>query len=448
MVRARVVRGLALACALGLAACGAREPAAPRPDVLLVVVDTLRPDHLGFQGYERETAPFLAELAARGAVFERAFSTSSWTAPSTASVFTGLYPPRHGVVQGFFAHFHQAGGEQAAPADLVLQRLPGDHPTLPELFHAAGYRTYGLATNLNIGPEIGFDRGFDRFERLDDVPAAQVLARLDAWRDELDADDGRPRFLYLHLNDVHAPYVPRKRWYRDAGDERARRISAYDSEISYLDEQLREAARAHGFGADALVAVVSDHGEEFQEHGNWFHGFSLHRELNQVLLVLAGPGVPARRVPVNVSLVDVLPTLVDLAGLGADATREAARNGRSLAPLLGSEPEAEAALASYAERTLLAHREQLVNGEPMHAWVVLQGRWKLYEQGGVRRLYDLWSDVRELHDLLADEPEVAARLGAVLDQEKARGIDVHGDGTAVELDAELLERLSSLGYAK
>ncbi len=442
--------GLALLTA-GLAACGAPEPPARKPNVVLVVIDTLRPDHLGFGGYTRETAPFLAGLAAEGTVFERAFSTSSWTAPSTASIFTGLYPPRHGVVQGFFAHFHGAQEEGLSePQVLDLIGLPREYPTLPELFQAEGYRTFGLTTNINIGAELGFDRGFERFERLDNVPAKQVLERLGGWKTELAAESDSPFLLYLHFNDVHSPYHPRKRWFVDSDDERERRMSAYDSEISYLDSFLAELARDYSLGPDTLFVVASDHGEEFLDHGAWFHGFSLHRELNQVLLMVHGPelGVPARRVPINVSLVDVLPTLAELAHLGEDAQREAARNGRSLVPLLGDEASLERSLAQLDERPVYAHRMLKTEQGDLHTWAVMRGGWKLMERDGARSLFDLRLDRGELQDVAAAHPQVVAELGVLLDALISRGVDVHDAGTSIDLDPELLGRLRSLGYAE
>ena len=447
--------GLALLTA-GLAACGAPEPPAKKPNVVLVVIDTLRPDHLGFGGHTRETAPFLAGLAAEGTVFERAFSTSSWTAPSTASIFTGLYPPRHGVVQGFFAHFHgaQEGGALGEgadePAALDLVGLPREYPTLPELFRDEGYRTFGLTTNINIGSELGFDRGFEQFERLDNVPAKEVLGRLGEWKDELVGEADSPFLLYLHFNDAHSPYHPRKRWFVDSDDERERRMSAYDSEISYLDSFLAELAADYALGPDTLFVVASDHGEEFLDHGAWFHGFSLHRELNQVLFLIHAPGlgVPARRVPVNVSLVDLLPTVAELAHLGEDARREASRNGRSLVPLLGDEESEERALAQLDQRAVYAHRMLKTQEGDLHTWAVLRGGWKLMERDGVRSLFDLRLDRGELQDVAAEHPEVVAELGALLDEQQARGIDVHDAGTRIDLDPELLGRLRSLGYAE
>lgn len=443
--------GLALFTA-GLVACGAPEtPPVRKPNVVLVVIDTLRPDHLGFGGYSRETAPFLAKLASEGTVFERAFSTSSWTAPSTASIFTGLYPPRHGVVQGFFAHFHGAQEEtQAEPQVLDLVGLPREYPTLPELFQRGGYRTFGLTTNINIGAELGFDRGFEHFERLDNVPAKRVLERLEEWKPELLAADDSPFLLYLHFNDVHSPYHPRQRWYVDSDDERERRMSAYDSEVSYLDSFLAQLAADYDLGPDTLFVVASDHGEEFLDHGAWFHGFSLHRELNQVLLLVHGPelGIPARRVPVNVSLVDVLPTLAELAQLGVEAEREAARNGRSLRPLLGDEQSEERALEQLDQRPVYAHRMLKAPNGDAHTWAVMRGGWKLMERDGLRSLYDLRLDRGELRDVAAAHPELVTELGALLDEQIARGVDEYDAGTQVDLDPELLGRLRSLGYAE
>ncbi len=441
---------------LGWSSCReAATPLADRPNVVLILIDTLRPDHLGFGGYSRETAPFLAGLAEGGTLFERAYSTSSWTAPSAASVFTGLYPPRHGVVRGFFAHFQNAQMAGAStghtqPEQLMLPQLPQAYPTLAELFQEAGYRTYAVTTNINIGPEIGFDRGFDKFQRLESVPAAEVLAQLDRWKPEIMGEAQAPYFLYLHLNDVHAPYNQREQWYVDEGDELAKFISAYDSEISYLDTILKQLYEQYELDDDTLFAVVSDHGEEFLDHGAYYHGFSLHAELNQVLMLLHGPqlGIPARRVPVNVSLVDVLPTLVELAGLGDEALNNAMRNGRSLVPLLADGEPRERALVSANSRAVYAHRLARQDSQVLHSWAVMLGRWKLLEKVGQRQLFDLWMDRAELHDVSGEHPAVLRELGELLDELKARGIDEHGTGVEVELDSEMLERLNDLGYLK
>ena len=151
----RLVRMLLLTM---LATCGCAPGEPPqRPNVVVIVLDTLRPDYLGFYGYEKEMAPFLARLANESVVFERAFSTSSWTAPSTSSLFTSLYPPQHGAVEGFMMHQLRTKWREREGTEIIpLNRLPSDRALLPEIFQSMGYRTFGIATNVNIGDEIGF----------------------------------------------------------------------------------------------------------------------------------------------------------------------------------------------------------------------------------------------------------------------------------------------------
>ena len=433
------------AFALLVAGCSSGEGAAQRdpPNVVVITIDTLRYDRLPFGGNERETAPFLAELASRGTVFDRAFSTSSWTAPATASLFTGLYPTRHGVVLGFFAHFLRQGGGQGGMEKMLLAQLPANRPTLPELFQEAGYGTFGLATNLNIGKEFGFDRGFDRFERLDDLPATVVLERLIDWKPEISASE--PFFLYLHLNDVHSPYVEHEPWYDPSGDELSRSISAYDSEISFLDGVLRRIHEELELDENTLLVVVSDHGEEFMDHGATDHKFTLFRELTQVLFLVHGPGlgIPAQRIDANVGLIDVLPTVAELAGL--QSVQDC--NGRSLVPLFDEGASTEDFLTGLHERPVFAHRFTRHGGIDQEIWTVKIGRWKLYEHLTKRWLFDLEDDRREQRPIdPAEKPKIAARLTAQLEKFKALGTDVHGSGTEIEIDPLLREKLEALGY--
>jgi len=274
MMKFRAI-GAALAAAASAAwfvACSS-DPAAPKPNVVVILIDTLRPDHLQPYGYERETSPFLAELAARGVVFENAYSASTWTAPSTASLFTGQYPTRHGITEGFFVHrartAREAQGGAPAGADtdpdeggdaaqaehgdwdrvgdetaiVSLNRIPDSLPTTPELFARGGYATFGVSCNVNITSRLGFDRGFDRFADFTGpqygkgAPAENTIAQLQQWKSELAS--GKPYFLYLHFNDVHAPWVGRPPFFSPSKDPIATDRSAYDGEIAHLDATLR-----------------------------------------------------------------------------------------------------------------------------------------------------------------------------------------------------------------
>lgn len=274
----------------------AREGNGRRPDVLLFLVDTLRADRLGCYGYRRETTPTLDALAERGALFRRASAQAPWTVPSMASLMTGRYPTSH------------------------LERPPDGATTLAEVFQGAGYRTLGVVANFVILPDVGFERGFDRFltriyvdedgreHRRQDGTFEDVMswARDDLERVARRDEDGTrpPVFLYLHVIDPHdgykrhveysdllpmdgAPPVEPEGWLEktlaavgppppedDPGWRKALRgiqrdRNRYDREVRYVDDRLRELfaeLEELEIGEDLLTAVVSDHGEELWEH--------------------------------------------------------------------------------------------------------------------------------------------------------------------------------------
>jgi arylsulfatase A-like enzyme len=430
--------------ALAAPACD-RMPPRPPGDVVVVLIDTLRPDHLGFYGYDKDTAPWLDELARRGTVFERAHSTSSWTAPSTASVFTGLYPTRHGVTEGFFAHRGRMrelseGGRPVLP----LNQLPTSVATLAERFQRAGYRTFGAAANVNIGHHIGFDRGFDRFHYAHKASAGALLKEVATWSDALQSSPA-PTFLYLHLNDVHSPYEKREPLYTPQDDPLQDDISAYDSQIHYVDRKLAKLAEALDWGPGTLFAVLSDHGEEFGEHGGRRHDGGLHSELTRVLLMFRGPGVPAARITTDVSLVDVLPTLVELAGLPPDPPDATPLDGRSLVPLMRAEGDDA---ADFEARTLLSHRAMKGEKYGLSWWAVLRDGWKLIVDPEGEALYDHHRDFGEQRDRAAEEPERVRRLSSELQDLRSAEAPPAEPTTAVPLDDALLQALEELGYVE
>lgn len=439
--------------------CGcSTEPEDERPDVILVMIDTLRPDHLGFYGYEEETAPFLASLSKNAAVFTRAHSTSTWTAPATASLFTGLYPTDHGVTRGFFAHRRLTKRVQAGETvELSLNRMPSSVPTLPELFQAAGYRTFGLATNVNIGPEIGFDRGFDHFERLADMdknasPGAEVIrGKLSEWQSNLRASG--PNFVYLHFMDPHGPYNERDPWFeRNTARVETTREAAYDSEISYLDAALEDLFAEMGWAEDAIVVVVSDHGEEFKEHGHIGHSPTLYNELLRVLAMIHAPvlGVGPGRIEANISLIDMVPTLCALAGV---ETSENLPGLNLSALLLDQSREAalsdEAALSEELEQRLLfAHRELDSTDESQALWAVIRGSWKLIRGPEGSLLFESLSDPLDQVDRREENQDLAESLEGTLDLFAESASWGEGERGSLEIDAEVLERLGKLGYVE
>lgn len=150
-------------------------------NIVLIVIDTLRPDHLPFYGYSIDTAPFLNELSAKSVVFENAYAASSWTAPAAASIFTSLYPIQHGVVTGMRAHDIVTEENQS----ITLNRIPDKLSTIAEVLKGAGFKTYAVADNVNISEEMGFDQGFDKFVNFQYVTAEGVNENLLKWEKDI-----------------------------------------------------------------------------------------------------------------------------------------------------------------------------------------------------------------------------------------------------------------------
>ncbi len=289
-----------------------------RPDLLLVTIDTLRADRLGCYGRPGAETPIIDGLAARGVRFDHSVAHQPLTLPSHASILTGLTPLRHGVRDN---------------AGFVL--APGI-PTLAEWLTAEGYEAAAFVSGFPVHGRFGLARGFgtydDRFPRgTDTARPAYVERRGDAtvaaavaWL-RSSPGRGRPVFAWMHLFDPHAPYEPPEPFAsRFKGRE-------YEGEIAFADRQLGallDAWRA-ARGRDPIVVVTSDHGEGLGEHGEPTHGLFIYDSTIRVPLVLAGPGIPAGRVPGTLARgIDVAPTVLDLAGVEIPASVE----GRSLRP--------------------------------------------------------------------------------------------------------------------
>jgi arylsulfatase A-like enzyme len=495
--RGRVLAAVALAAAVGgavaagadrrSAATAVRDrPGAPgdRPNVLLVVVDTLRADHLGCYGYYRPTSPVLDAFAAAGLLFERAYAQSSWTKPSTASLLTSRLPSQHGAV-------------------LESSVLPEAEATLAEVLAGAGYRTLAASGNPWITPEYGFGQGVDRFvvvydERFVRVTLAMAILRraslaLDgtlrlynrvkyrvlgelsttardvrvvdaalAWLAE--PHDG-PVFAYLHLMSPHHPYDPPAPFDRFVPDrshppvrnhprksydpfERGEPLGAaaladmlarYDGDVLHADAEIGRLLAGLdrlGLGSRTLVVVTADHGEEFFDHENWGHGQSVYDELVRVPLLVRWPGhVPAGgRVAFPVRHLDVLPSILAAAGLPPAP----AAAGRDVLGAAGGEPGPEAP-AELVYRTGTAR--MLVSARGERKVVDLR-------RGAERRTlqFDLTVDPRERRPIELDLEgrALVRRLEAlVAAAEAGRTLPVR-----TTPDPETAERLRALGYGE
>ena len=446
----------------GLMLAAAPKPAvAPRPNVILISIDTLRADRLGAYGHPRPTSPAIDALARESILFERAYSQSPKTASSHMSVFTSLYPSGHGVV-----NWEENGF-----------RLSPQIPTLPGILNRAGYRTAANTAGGNVAAELGFDEGFDAYSSQGARGQSLAVAPFvltDLARSSRSA--GKPFFLFLHNYDVHDPYIPAPVFaklfvdpaYRGdmIGDPDAVRESAsgdgwevlhakywanfnrkspadrkyvsdlYDGGIREMDTALApffERFRELGLEANTVLVLISDHGEEFLEHGGINHN-SVYQEVMHVPLILRLPGASfgGTRVSARVRLIDVMPTLLALAGLPSPPHAQ----GESLIPLYaGPGPK----------------RDRFVFSEwPLAGQRALQSEaWKFVQRPGHDEFYDLATDPGEQKDLAATQGPLVYQAATRSDrlQSLSRELLASFDrGAKPQLDDATRHQLQALGY--
>ncbi len=316
------------------ASCGGNNG----PNVILILIDTVRADHFSCYGYHRQTTPSIDSLAAAGTIALRCQGQSSWTLPAMTTILSGVTPVEHGA--------GRTGG--------IFHGVSPDVPWLPLAFHRRGYRTAAFFNVLFMNEDFGFHRGFQHFDcqglksNSSLRNAGETVDDFLGWLDETDGD--KPFFAAVHFYDPHIPYSPPEPWhsmYRDTsysgeygdtwGADAAQMMrvnsgetvpstediynltALYDGEIAYTDMEtgrLLGELRNRGLGENTIVLIVGDHGEEFLEHGGIEHGRSLYQELTHIPLVISGPGFTGGRVISQpVAQLDVAPTLAAAAGI-------------------------------------------------------------------------------------------------------------------------------------
>jgi arylsulfatase A-like enzyme len=474
----------------------------PPLNVILISIDTLRPDRMGVYGHRpmgRSTTPFLDELAAGGALFTRAVSTSSWTLPAHYALMTGLPDAAHGMVN-----------DRVPP--------PDDLPMLAEILKKGGYETAGFYSGAYLHPLFGFDRGFDTYESClpvegrrgrqssaasqdgppetkfaahEAVTSARVTDRAFAFLSDFarrEAD--KPFFLFLHYFDVHNDYLPPSPFDRGFGppydgwvngrgvtsdprytdgmapEDHQRLLALYDGEIAWVDDNLRRLFRGIGtlegeITENTLVIVTSDHGEEFFEHGRAGHRKNLFASSIDIPLILVCPGRIAEgvRVEIPARLYDILPTVTDLCGV--DTAAEAL--GRSLLPTIaGTDRAPRPALLDLTKIPKEGSLERITGIAFDGFKLITRERRKWAVEGdsfaseGIwtdrkHALYDLTGDPGEKRDLFSDRRNRAERLLQVREllleevagslRERARG-----EGRSVEIPDHIKKNLDELGY--
>lgn len=441
----------ALAVPTVMLAHAIRSRDARAPNIVVVVVDSLRSDRLGAYGSKRGLTPFLDQFAGTSLVYERAYAPSSWTVPSVASLFLGRYPSEHQV-----ARFYAA--------------IPESDTTLAEVLAAHGYVTSGFTANAAIGAAGGFDQGFQRYEVVGEpgmgVPKSEgrfvndaVLRRID------EMGSKRPQFVYLHYMDAHAPYLahewtaPRVRGLRRSDDELTLAVTAgaleanealrrtqwtfnqpeidrleqlYDGEVRGADALLSDlfaALNERHFLDHAIVIITADHGEEFGKRGVFNHGVSLYEAVIRVpLLVRLPAGTPAR-----------IAASVEVGGLAARLFAELGIQlpaSFTIPPL----PVAPTGAPGLAHSELLETKQYAVW---LHRYAVMSGNSKLLVASGGDA-----SEYRLDNSLLSRgrSATVSPVLFAALDEFRS-GLTRGAPAAPAVLDEATKERLRGLGYA-
>ncbi len=436
----------------------ARQAATPRtPNVVVVLVDTLRADRLGCYGARPSPSPTLDHLAASGRVFEQAISQAPWTLPAVATLLTGLYPQSHGLV---------ADDDALASGHGDPSFLPDTIPTLAARAELGGITTVGVSASPLVSRDTNLARGFETFAEFGWdpdtatrwTPAAEVNATFLRW---LARNHDRRFLAYLHYMDVHDPYTPPNalrpaappgvRAKIAAGDihdiamainrhggaplpdaELAYLQGLYDGEIAAWDGAfgaLLDGLAAIGVRDSTVLVVLSDHGEEFQEHGKLKHGIHLYDELLRVPLMIAGPGIAPGRVTVQVQGVDVLPTVAALLGVPVPPGLP----GQDLLAAPESRP-------AYAD----TRYGITPDGTAARLISVRTLGWKLIAApaNGGFELFDLASDPGERHNRFAERAEGATLAAGLAHFEETAPAAPPPAGE----DARLHEKLRTLGY--
>ena len=471
-------------------------PGAPAPQgVILVVCDTLRKGHLNFNGYERATAPFLAELANQGTNFRDNVAQATWTKVSVPTILSGMNPLAHRVSD-------------------MRDRLPAAAVTLAESYREAGYATVGYSSVTFSGKFTNLHQGFEELhERTSIEESGSKTARtyVDRLAEWLETHKDGPFFVFLHVFDPHSPFEPRRPYngiwadpaQRDEHDKNVEKVKEfikddsdknrvmpmldelkesrvdqeefmaynkgwYDGSIRGMDAEmarLMEKLEQIGVADRTLLAFTADHGEGFHEHGYMWHGQHIYGELTGVPLMFHGPAF----VPGGLSFdettrsIDIAPTLLELSHLPRPETIQ----GQSLVPLMaaaralpegGSLREAAAANGWEPQPALSQKAETKQSGGPRpydtEAYAIVSEGWKLIhhtkppEGTGEYELFNHAEDPLDLKDLSAGNPDKVKMLASLLEQERAKALEgaLPEEASSENLSNEELQRLRSLGY--
>ncbi len=443
----------------------ALDPSRPQRNVVLISLDSLRADHVGAYGYERDTSPSFDRFAREGVLFRNAISTSSWTLPTHLTMFTGRSQLAHGVVED-------------------TRVLSPAIPTLGEIFHAAGYATAGFVSGPYLAGHYGYARGMDAYADLSagwgkgaEARAAVLSPAINekglAWLDE---PHTQPFFLFLHYFDIHYDYVPPApydkmfdpdytgtmdgRFFIERKDVNPKMpardlehiLALYDGEIRFTDDhvgRVLDRLREKNLLDSTVVMIVADHGDEFFEHGNKGHHRTVYDEVLHVPMAIRLPGGEhaGEKIDAQTSLIDVFPTLLAAAGIQRPAEAE---GQNLLAWIAGERPAREAIYSDFYDKR--GFNLQVARRTP-DAKTIQHFNRITHPKRGALEYYDLADDPRERDDR-ADQKPAEARssvqsMTGWLDEQwlSHRRTEARAGGeSSIEIDEETKKRLESLGY--
>ncbi len=434
------LRPLVLVAALLLASAGSyvvwKSMRSAEKNVLVLMLDTTRADHLGAYGYQRATSPALDRFASENVRFAYAVSAAPWTPPSVASMFTGLYPATHGWMP---PNFRDQAKKMAVKLDPQLE-------TLAELFKSNGYSTIGVSPNPWITQEFGYDQGFETFYVKERMIAEEVV-RVGTKLISEARKSHKPFFAYLHFLDPHDPYSPPgsfKETFTDTppgppyGPKEVTKVNLYDGEILYLDSQLEKLftyLRDEGLYDDLTIIVVGDHGEQFMEHGNQGHGHQLYNEELHVPLIVKSPKFEeAKVVDVTASTVDIFQTAL----AAGDISVKVSTPGVSLF----DDRALEARRGVLSEIKRLVEQRAFTTSDGLK--LILQDNGESGEE--VKGLFDWRKDYGETNP--GHDPELVATLKGELGETVRFALDgrVHSEVVRGQIKDSTIEQLKTLGY--
>ena len=366
----------------------------PPKNVVVILIDTLRADHMGFMGYDRNTSPNIDKLAKDSIIFEDAYATAPHTPRSIPCLFFGKYA----------SHMNWRGGQYNYP------KVRPENLSMFEVLQEAGWKNYGFSSHFYFEEKRGMWQGFEAWdnegagtiaESNEDIASPRTWAKTEPKLVELAAaskkEGAAPFGVFLHLFEPHSRWIGHAEYDFGKGDSpRERHINNYDSEIAYVDAyvgKVIDKLQELGIYDDTVVILTSDHGEAFQDHGKFFHGTNLYDEVIKVPLLIRVPGWKHRRVKGPVSLIDVPSTFLDLMGMSVPQDFE----GESLVTaMLGKAP--------VPDRPIFSELLPYTNWKEHHK-VVIHGNLKYIRvlTAGTQELYDLSKDPGEQKDLSRDE---------------------------------------------